>query len=120
LILRLRARSLFLLLTQPRLKPSKADSAVTVEFRTWEDGFYFKIKIGIQDGSLLFAREFYNQNERHYSYRWQASGGNLLIRWDDCAAPPASFHISISQACWEKYYGQPSNFSCSSVGRNRA
>jgi hypothetical protein len=29
-----------------------------LEFRTWEDGFYFKIKIVIQDGSVLFAREF--------------------------------------------------------------
>jgi hypothetical protein len=27
-----------------------------LEFRTWEDGFYYKVKIGIQDGSLLFAR----------------------------------------------------------------
>jgi hypothetical protein len=54
-----------------------------LEFRTWEDGFYYKIKIGIQDGSLLFAREFYNQNERHYSFHWQDANGVMLVRWDD-------------------------------------
>ena len=62
-----------------------------LEFRTWEDGFYFKIKIGIQDGSLLFAREFYNHNERHYSFHWQDARGSLLIRWDDA---PHHRHLS--------------------------
>ena len=71
-----------------------------LEFRTWEDGFYFKIKIFIQDGSLLFAREFYDQNERHYSYHWQASEGNLLIRWDD-----APHHRHISTFPYHKHLG---------------
>ena len=62
-----------------------------LEFRTWEDGFYYKIKIHIQDGSLLFAREFFNRNERHYSYHWQSSEGSLLIRWDDA---PHHRHLS--------------------------
>ena len=72
-----------------------------LEFRTWEDGFYFKIKIGIQDGSLLFAREFYNQNERHYSYHWQDTGGDLLIRWDD-----EPHHRHLSTFPYHKHLGE--------------
>jgi hypothetical protein len=72
-----------------------------LEFRTWEDGFYFKIKIVIQDGSVLFAREFYNQNERHFSYHWQSSEGNLLIRWDD-----APHHRHLSTFPYHKHIGE--------------
>lgn len=69
-----------------------------LEFRTWEDGFYYKIKIGIQDGSLLFAREFYNQNERHYSFHWQDARGSLLIRWDD-----APYHRHLTTFPYHKH-----------------
>ena len=72
-----------------------------LEFRTWEDGFYYKIKIGIQDGSLLFAREFYNQNERHYSFHWQDARGSLLIRWDD-----APHHRHLSTFPYHKHLGE--------------
>ena len=71
------------------------------EFRTWEDGFYYKIKIGIQDGSLLFAREFYNQKERHYSFHWQNARGALLIRWDD-----APHHRHLSTFPYHKHIGE--------------
>jgi len=72
-----------------------------LEFRTWEDGFYHKIKIGIKDGSLLFAREFYNQNERHYSFHWQDARGTLLIRWDD-----APHHHHLSTFPYHKHIGE--------------
>jgi hypothetical protein len=72
-----------------------------LEFRTWEEGFYYKIKIGIQDGSLLFAREFYNQNERHYSFHWQDVWGSLLIRWDD-----APHHPHLSTFPYHKHIGE--------------
>ena len=72
-----------------------------LEFRTWEDGFYYKIKIHIQDGSLLFAREFFNRNERHYSYHWQSSEGGLLIRWDD-----APHHRHLSTFPHHKHVGE--------------
>lgn len=72
-----------------------------LEFRTWEEGFYYKIKIHIQDGSLLFAREFFNRNERHYSYHWQSSEGGLLIRWDD-----APHHRHFSTFPHHKHVGE--------------
>ena len=62
--------------------PAVADFEV-LDFRTWEDGFYYKIRIKIRDGSLLFAREFFSQDERHYSFHWQDAQGILLSRWDD-------------------------------------
>ena len=72
-----------------------------LEFRTWEDGFYFKIKIGIKGGSQLFAREFYNKNERHYSFHWQDVRGSLLIRWDD-----APHHRHLSTFPYHKHIGE--------------
>ena len=72
-----------------------------LEFRTWEDGFYYKIKIGIQDGSQLFAREFYNQNERHYSFHWQDARDILLIRWDD-----APHHRHLFTFPYHKHLGE--------------
>jgi hypothetical protein len=85
-----------------------------LEFRTWEDGFYYKIKIGIQDGSLLFAREFYNQNERHYSFHWQDTRGSLLIRWDDAPTTgiyPHSHITNISEKSLPKACRYPSRKS---------
>ena len=50
---------------------------------------------------MLFAREFYNQNERHFSYHWQSSEGNLLIRWDD-----APHHRHLSTFPYHKHIGE--------------
>ena len=72
-----------------------------LEFRTWDDGFYFKIKIQIRDGSLLFAREFYNQDDRHYSFHSQDAKGGLLVRWDD--APHHRHHRQLMTFPYHKH-----------------
>ena len=53
------------------------------EFREWAGGYYYRIAVTLKDGSLLHAREFFNAEERHYSFHWQAEGGTLIVRWDD-------------------------------------
>lgn len=52
-------------------------------YRHWSDGFYFKLKISLTDGSELHAREYLDANERDYSFHWQTADGQLISRWDN-------------------------------------
>jgi len=51
--------------------------------RTWETGYYYKIRINLIDTSLLQASEYKDIEERSYSFHWQDNGGQLIIRWDN-------------------------------------
>ena len=53
------------------------------EFREWASGYYYRVDVTLRDGSLLHAREFFNPEERHYSFHWQTAAGALIVRWDD-------------------------------------
>lgn len=54
-----------------------------VEFREWANGYYYRLAVRLHGGSLLHAREFFNPDERHYSFHWQTAEGALIVRWDD-------------------------------------
>ncbi len=71
------------------LEKSRIVSSFTIlDFRNWEIGLYLKLKITLIDGSNLFVREFSDKNERNYSYHWQNSKGELIIRWDNAPHYP--------------------------------
>jgi hypothetical protein len=53
------------------------------EFREWKNGYYYRIAVNLADGSSLHAREFFNPEERHYSFHWQTAAGEMILRWDD-------------------------------------
>lgn len=53
------------------------------EFRHWADGYFFRIKIELSDGSMLFAREYVDPFERNYSFHWQDNSAQLITRWDN-------------------------------------
>ncbi|KJR43797.1 hypothetical protein MCHI_000303 [Candidatus Magnetoovum chiemensis] len=54
-----------------------------IDFKRWENGFYYKAKIALKDKCLLYAKEYVDQKERVYSFHWQDKRGNLIIRWDN-------------------------------------
>jgi hypothetical protein len=70
------------------------------EYREFKEGFFLKIKADIVDGSSLFLREYSDSIERNYSYHWQDSNSNLLVRWDN-----SPFHKKISTYPHHKHVG---------------
>ncbi len=60
------------------------------DFRQWNDGLYYKLKIVFQNQSILFAREYMDESERNYSFHWQDQHDALIMRWDN-----APHHKSI-------------------------
>ena len=54
-----------------------------LDFKALEEGWYFKIKVDLTDGSVLHAREYTAPSERKYSFHWQDAQSNLRIRWDN-------------------------------------
>lgn len=59
-----------------------------LEFERWNTGFYYKIRIQITDNSLLYVRDYVDKHERNYSFHWQKSSGELIIRWDNAKHHP--------------------------------
>ena len=54
-----------------------------LDFKSWETGLYVKLMVLIKDSSVLYIREYNDERERHYSFHWQDSQGELLLRWDN-------------------------------------
>lgn len=54
-----------------------------LESRHWRNGFYVKVEAQVADGSVLHVREYVDEEERQYSYHWQSSSGDMIIRWDN-------------------------------------
>ena len=42
-----------------------------LDFKTFESGWYYKIKVVFTDGSVLHAREYVDDTERNYAFHWQ-------------------------------------------------
>lgn len=61
------------------------------DYRQWQGGFYYRLKIVFSDNSALFAREYIDETERDYSFHWQDSRNTLIRRWDN-----APHHSDIS------------------------
>ncbi|KWT86807.1 toxin-antitoxin system TumE family protein [Candidatus Magnetominusculus xianensis] len=65
---------------------SDADFIVSYEvhdYRQWDRGFYYNIRIVFIDSSMLIAREYIDEPQRDYSFHWQNSDNKLLKRWDN-------------------------------------
>lgn len=67
---------------------SLEDSAVVesyevLDFKSFEGGWYYKIKAALKDESVLHAREYADEEERNYAYHWQNKDHQLRIRWDN-------------------------------------
>lgn len=59
------------------------ESYDVIDYRKWNEGYYYRIKIQIENNTLLFVREYYDKSERIYSYHWQDVNNELIIRWDN-------------------------------------
>lgn len=53
------------------------------DYRHWENGFYYKLTVIFTDDSVLFVREYVDENERNYSFHWQTTDNQLIMRWDN-------------------------------------
>lgn len=54
-----------------------------LEFRQRLSVFFLKLKIEFIDKSSLFTKEYTDEVENNYSFHWQDSEANLIIRWDN-------------------------------------
>lgn len=59
-----------------------------LDYRKWQDGFYYKVAVTLKDDTLLYAREYNDPDERNYSYHWQDPSEQLIIRWDNAPHHP--------------------------------
>jgi hypothetical protein len=56
--------------------------------RTWNGGFYYKVKVLITNKSTFFASEYKDTIERNYSFHWQDEDNKMIIRWDNAPHYP--------------------------------
>ena len=54
-----------------------------LEYFNEETTTLIKVKVNLCDGSMLYIREFIRLNDSKYSYHWQTSNGELILRWDN-------------------------------------
>lgn len=54
-----------------------------LDFKTFENGWYYKVKATLKDGSVLHAREYAGAEERNYAFHWQDKQNRLRVRWDN-------------------------------------
>lgn len=71
-----------------------------LEFRQWNIGLYYKIKVFLKDETILFIREYIDEHGRDYSFHWQDANDKLLIRWDN-----TPHHKGISTYPHHKHIG---------------
>jgi hypothetical protein len=48
-----------------------------------------RVRADLIDGSLLYVREALFSHTSKYSYHWQTSTGEMLLRWDNAPHHPA-------------------------------
>ena len=53
------------------------------DYRHWDGGFYYRLKIRLQNQSALFAREYVDEAERNYAFHWQDENDKMIMRWDN-------------------------------------
>jgi len=61
-----------------------------LDYKSDISSFYLKMKIVFIDNSILFSREYFDLNNRDYSFHWQNNENKLITRWDN-----APFHKEI-------------------------
>jgi hypothetical protein len=53
------------------------------DYKQWQNGFYYRLKIQFEDNSVLFVREYADENERNYAFHWQDENYQIITRWDN-------------------------------------
>jgi len=71
------------------------------DYKRWQNGRYISLKIMLKDKTLLFAREYLDENERYYSFHWQDTEDKLIVRWDN-----ARHHKHIRTYPHHKHIGE--------------
>lgn len=59
------------------------DSYIIHDYQSGESFYYLKATILFVNSTELHIREFISEEERTYSYHWQDTQGNFIIRWDN-------------------------------------
>jgi len=59
------------------------DSINIVEFIDETSVRLLKVKASVTDGTLLYITELHTSDYQKYSYHWQKTEGELIIRWDN-------------------------------------
>lgn len=59
------------------------ESFEVLDYKKWQSGRYFRLKIILNNETELFVREYLDESERDYSFHWQSADGKLIIRWDN-------------------------------------
>ncbi|MDL1964916.1 MAG: DUF6516 family protein [Deltaproteobacteria bacterium] len=72
-----------------------------LDHKRWRSGRYIRLKIMLKDKSILFVREYLDENERNYSFHWQDKNDRLIIRWDN-----AQHHKDIKTYPHHKHTGE--------------
>ncbi len=65
------------------LEKSTAVTEFVLDIKIFESGFYIRIEAVLIDSTELYIREYVDANERNYSYHWQLSNSELILRWDN-------------------------------------
>jgi Family of unknown function (DUF6516) len=65
------------------LDDSFVKSHAFIDFRVSGTFYYLNVKISLIDNSLLYVQEYIDAQSPKYSYHWQSSNGDLIIRWDN-------------------------------------
>lgn len=60
------------------------------DYKQWQTGFYYRLKIQFQDYSVLYVKEYLDDTERNYAFHWQDKNNNMIARWDNA---PHHHHI---------------------------
>jgi len=64
-------------------KSDSIESVHILEFVDESSVRLLKVKAGVTDGTLLYITEVHTSDYQKYSYHWQKTGGELIIRWDN-------------------------------------
>ena len=65
------------------------DSYEVLEYFNEETTKLIKIKANLNDGSTLYVREFIRFDNSKYSYHWQNSYREMMLRWDNAPHFPS-------------------------------
>ncbi len=71
-------KTLELLKSHPIIRPYDIN-----DYQSGENFYFLKTTIFLLNDTELHIREFISEDDRHYSYHWQNTQGNLIIRWDN-------------------------------------
>jgi len=59
------------------------DSVYLTEFVDESSVRLLRVKARVTDGTLLYITELHTSDYQKYSYHWQKTDGELIIRWDN-------------------------------------